>query len=545
MSDPLQIETLATAEALAKRVRQSLTVILAGLDERDGLSKAETEDLRRDLHMLLERQRLEITSEESDKAEQILEFMLRPTMEQCLNLWFGKSEETDLEILRRFGADVALASRGHYDHWALDSEVPNMLVALVILLDQFPRNMYRETAAMYACDEHCQALVKRGLRLDARERLRPIERVFLCLALTHSEVLEDQFLCMNEWDRVMADLALDDPLNIFHEIFHRHMAVIKRFGRFPHRNKILGRASTPAEEAFLSDGSFRFDLPLTRGQDGAFIFAGAVKRSVTLLGHEYETMLPKASGEKMDVLFQYDGPDTIFARVQQQLGKQGYIRIGDNVPDFAAETSTGPIRFHEFIGDSWCVLFSHPSDFTPVCTTELGETAKLAPEWAKRNVKVIGLSVDSRADHERWIADINETQGTQVAFPIIADLDRDVSMLFGMLDATNFGHGPKLGQTMTVRNVFIISPAKRVELILSYPASIGRSFDEILRVIDALQRSTKYHVATPVNWRPGDDTVVLPFISDEDAEKMFSDIGGFRKVRSYLRYVRDPSLRRL
>jgi peroxiredoxin len=172
-------------------------------------------------------------------------------------------------------------------------------------------------------------------------------------------------------------------------------------------------------------------------------------------------------------------------------------------------------------------------------------TAKLKDEWSKRNTKVIGLSVDSTEDHERWIADINETQHTQVNFPIIADKDRRVSMLFGMLDPTTFRHGSSLGETMTVRSVFIISPSKRVELILCYPAYIGRNFDEILRILDALQLSAKYRVATPANWRPGDDTVVLPFISDQEAERMFADQGGFRKVRSYLRFVRDPSLRSL
>jgi thioredoxin-dependent peroxiredoxin len=189
------------------------------------------------------------------------------------------------------------------------------------------------------------------------------------------------------------------------------------------------------------------------------------------------------------------------------------------------------------------VLFSHPADFTPVCTTEFGTTAKLAHEWSSRNVKVIGLSADSAEDHKRWIADINETQQTNVNFPIIADQDRRVSMLFGMLDPTTFRHGSSLGETMTVRSVFVISPSKRVELIVSYPAHVGRSFNELLRVLDALQLSAKHRVATPANWQPGDDTVVLPFISDEEADRMFAEQGGIRKVRSYLRYVRDPSLR--
>jgi alkyl hydroperoxide reductase subunit AhpC/uncharacterized protein (DUF924 family) len=471
--------------------------------------------------------------------------MVRPNIEECLNLWFGKSEQTDQDILNRFGTDVALASTGQYDHWALNVEYPRLLVALVIMLDQFTRNLYRDTPRMYACDAHCQRLVKRGLRVGVGARLRPIERVFLCLVLSHSEVLDDQLLCMEEWERAMEDLAPDDPLNVFHEIFHRHVAVIKRFGRFPHRNKILQRANTAAEEDFLGNSSFRFDLPLIRRPDGAFVFAGTVKkRTVKVLDHEYETLLPDLDevGHKA-FEYKYLGPDGAFTKTGEQLKRQGYIRIGDSVPDFTAETSLGPINFHEFIGDSWCVFFSHPADFTPVCTTEFGMTAKLQHEWRARNTKVIGLSVDSADDHERWIADINETQHTQVNFPIIADKDRRVSMLFGMLDPTTFRHGTGLGETMTVRSVFIISPSKRVELILSYPAFIGRNFNEILRILDALQLSAKYRVATPANWQPGDDTVVLPFISDEEAERMFADQGGFRKVRSYLRFVRDPSLR--
>jgi len=534
-------------EVLGHRIQKSLQVILAGLDERDTLSGEDIETLRRELRMLLELKRIQIATAEMDKAELVLQYMLRPSIEECLNLWFGKSEQTDQEIWNRFGADVALASKGHYDHWALDVEHPRLLVALVIMLDQFPRNMYRDTPQMYACDARCRDLVKRGLRVGAGASLRPIERVFLCLVLTHSETLDDQHLCMAEWEQAMAELAPDDPLNAFHEIFHRHVAVIQRFGRFPHRNKILQRTDTAAEEDFLNNSTFRFDLPLLRGPDGAFVFAGTVKkRTVTLLDHEYQTLLPDVDEAPRGAFeFKYLGPDKVFTRTQDQLQKQGYIRIGDSVPNFAAETSVGPIDFHDFVGDSWCVLFSHPADFTPVCTTEFGATAKLEPEWRRRGVKVIGLSVDSAEDHARWIADINDTQRTQVNFPIIADKDRRVSMLFGMLDPTTFRHGASLGETMTVRSVFIISPSKRVELIISYPAHIGRSFDEILRVLDALQLSAKHRVATPANWRPGDDTVVLPFISDEEAERLFAEQGGFRKVRSYLRFVRDPSLRRL
>ena len=534
-------------ELLGQRIQQRLQVILAGLDEREALSAGDVETLRRELRMLLKLERIQVAAAEMDKSEQVLQYMLRPSFEDCLNLWFGKSEQTDQEIAARFGADVALASNGHYDHWALDVEHPRLLVALVIMLDQFPRNMYRDTPRMYATDARCRELVRRGLRVGVGERLRPIERVFLCLVLTHSELLEDQHLCMEEWGRAMADLAADDPLNAFHEIFHRHVAVIQRFGRFPHRNKILQRANTVAEDDFLDNSTFRFDLPLVRRADGGFVFAGTVKkRTVKLLDHEYETLLPDVDETPEGAFeFKYLGPDKVFTKSHEQLQKQGYIRIGDSVPDFDAETSLGPINFHTFIGDGWCVLFSHPADFTPVCTTEFGATAKLEPEWRSRGTKVIGLSVDSAEDHERWIADINETQSTRVNFPIIADKDRKVAMLFGMLDPTTFRHGTGIGETMTVRSVFIISPAKRVELIITYPAYIGRSFDEILRVLDALQLSAKYRVATPVNWKPGDDTVVLPFISDEEAEAMFADQGGLRKVRSYLRYVRDPSLRLL
>ena len=547
LSELFSSEPPPPPELLGQRIQQRLQVILAGLDGREALSAGDVETLRRELRMLLKLERIQVAAAEMDKSEQVLQYMLRPSFEDCLNLWFGKSEHTDQEIAARFGADVALASNGHYDHWALDVEHPRLLVALVIMLDQFPRNMYRDTPRMYATDARCRELVRRGLRVGVGERLRPIERVFLCLVLTHSELLEDQHLCMEEWGRAMADLAADDPLNAFHEIFHRHVAVIQRFGRFPHRNKILQRTNTSAEDDFLENSTFRFDLPLVRGADGGFVFAGTVKkRTVKLLDHEYETLLPDVDETPEGAFeFKYLGPDKVFTRSHEQLQKQGYIRIGDSVPDFDAETSLGRINFHTFIGDAWCVLFSHPADFTPVCTTEFGATAKLEPEWRARNAKVIGLSVDSAADHERWIADINETQNTRVNFPIIADKDRKVAMLFGMLDPTTFRHGTGIGETMTVRSVFIISPAKRVELIITYPAYIGRSFDEILRVLDALQLSARYRVATPVNWKPGDDTVVLPFISDEEAEAMFADQGGMRKVRSYLRYVRDPSLRLL
>ena len=211
---------------------------------------------------------------DSAKADQVLHYMLRPSLDDCLKLWFGKATHTDQDIWQRFGDDVALACDGHYDHWALQLAHPRRLVALVILLDQFPRNVYRDTARMYACDLRCRTLVKQALAAGAGERLRPLERIFLCLALTHSEALADQHLCMAEWERIAAGLAADDPLQAFHDIFRRHVDVIERFGRFPHRNRLLARASTVAEEDFLGDGRFRFDLPLVRTPEGTYTFEG-------------------------------------------------------------------------------------------------------------------------------------------------------------------------------------------------------------------------------------------------------------------------------
>jgi alkyl hydroperoxide reductase subunit AhpC/uncharacterized protein (DUF924 family) len=529
----------------SQRIQQCLRVILAGLDEHDALFGADLEVLEHGLRLLLQSDRLQIPDEEITRGEEVLDFMLRSSMEECLTLWFGKSEETDQEIWRRFGADVGLASRGHYDHWAMSHEHPRLLVALIIMLDQFPRNIHRDTGQMYAYDARCLSLVKRGLRSGVSEKLRPAERVFLCLALTHSESVDDQHQCMLEWGSVMKELRPDDPLNVFHEIFHRHVAVIQRFGRFPHRNNILKRTTTEAEQEFLEDSTFRFDLPLVRGADGRLVFAGAVKRrTVKLLDHEYQTLMPdEHEAPKTPLEFTYAGPDAAFTRTHEQLKKQGYIRIGDVVPDFTAETSEGPLQFHEYVGDSWCILFSHPADFTPVCATELAAAARLESEWAVRGVKLIGLSVDGLNQHSRWISDIEDKHKAKVRFPLIADEDRRLSMLFGMLDPTRFGHGASLGETMTVGSVFVISPDKRVELIQTYPAHIGRSFEEILRIIDALQFSSKLQVATPADWRPGEDTVVLPFISDEEAEQMFPDQNGVRKVRSHLRFLRDPSLR--
>ena len=208
------------------------------------------------------------------------------------------------------------------------------------------------------------------------------------------------------------------------------------------------------------------------------------------------------------------------------------IRIGDTAPDFTAETTEGPIRFHEWIGDHWAILFSHPKDFTPVCTTELGYMASLKPEFEKRNVKVIGLSVDPADSHKKWAADIEETQGHALNFPLIADADRKVADLYDMIH-------PNASDTFTVRSVFVIGPDKKVKLTLTYPASCGRNFDEILRVIDSLQLTSNYSVATPVNWKHGEDVIIVPSVSDEDAKKKFPK--GWKALKPYLRVTPQPN----
>ncbi len=209
------------------------------------------------------------------------------------------------------------------------------------------------------------------------------------------------------------------------------------------------------------------------------------------------------------------------------------VRLGDIAPDFTQESTEGPIKFHDWIGDKWAVLFSHPKDFTPVCTTELGEVAKLKPEFDKRNVKAIGLSVDPLPDHKKWAGDIEETQGTKLNFPLLADADRKVSDLYGMIH-------PNANDTLTVRSVFVIGPDKKVKLTITYPASTGRNFDEILRVIDSLQLTANYKVATPVNWKHGDDCIIVPSVSDADADKAFPK--GYKKLKPYLRITPQPDL---
>lgn len=209
------------------------------------------------------------------------------------------------------------------------------------------------------------------------------------------------------------------------------------------------------------------------------------------------------------------------------------LRLGDIAPDFEQNSSAGPIRFHEYLGDSWGVLFSHPADFTPVCTTELGFTAKLADEFAKRNVKVLAVSVDPVDSHTKWIDDINDTQSTRVNFPILADDDRKISDLYDMIH-------PNASTTATVRSVFIIDPAKKIRLTLTYPASTGRNFNEILRVIDSLQLTDNHSVATPANWEDGQDVIIVPSLKDpEEIKRKFPK--GYREVRPYLRITPQPN----
>jgi alkyl hydroperoxide reductase subunit AhpC len=210
------------------------------------------------------------------------------------------------------------------------------------------------------------------------------------------------------------------------------------------------------------------------------------------------------------------------------------LQLGDTAPDFEAQTTEGPIHFHAWIENSWVVLFSHPKDFTPVCTTELGTVARLKPEFDLRGVRVIGLSVDSLPEHRAWVGDIAETQGYALNFPLIADSDRKISDLYGMIH-------PNASDTLTVRSVYVIGPDKKLKLSLTYPASTGRNFDEILRVIDSLQLTVEHSVATPADWRQGEDVIIVPSLGDEEAKKRFPD--GWKTLKPYLRIVPQPRSR--
>jgi thioredoxin-dependent peroxiredoxin len=216
------------------------------------------------------------------------------------------------------------------------------------------------------------------------------------------------------------------------------------------------------------------------------------------------------------------------------------LRLGATAPDFTAETTEGPIKFHDWIGDKWAMLFSHPKDFTPVCTTELGYVAKLKSEFDKRNMKVIGLSVDSVDDHKRWSKDIEETQGAAPNYPMIGDPDLQVAKLYDMLPAETTGGaaGRTAADNFTVRNVYIIGPDKKIRLIITYPMTTGRNFDEILRVVDSLQLTAAHKVATPANWKAGDEVIIVPAVSNEEAKTKYPD--GWKTLKPYLRLVKQP-----
>jgi alkyl hydroperoxide reductase subunit AhpC len=216
------------------------------------------------------------------------------------------------------------------------------------------------------------------------------------------------------------------------------------------------------------------------------------------------------------------------------------LRIGDTAPDFEAETTEGKIRFHDWIGDSWAVLFSHPKDFTPVCTTELGYMAKVKPEFDKRNVKIVGLSVDTKSDHEGWAKDIEETQGAAPNYPIIADADFTISKMYGMLPADTEGDAKTRTpmDNQTVRNVFVVGPDKKIKLMLIYPMTTGRNFDEVLRVIDSLQLTAEHKVSTPVNWQQGEDVIIAGSVSDDEAKEIF---GEWDSPKPYIRIVPQPA----
>ncbi|MTW13111.1 redoxin domain-containing protein [Pseudoduganella eburnea] len=217
------------------------------------------------------------------------------------------------------------------------------------------------------------------------------------------------------------------------------------------------------------------------------------------------------------------------------------LRINDTAPNFKAQTTKGPIDFHEWIGDQWAVLFSHPKDFTPVCTTELGYMAKIEPEFTKRNTKIIGLSIDPVENHSKWAADIEETQGAKVNYPMIGDTDLHVAKLYNMLPAEEPGtsDGRTAATNATVRSVFIIGPDKKIKLMLTYPMTTGRNFDEILRVLDSMQLTAKHRVATPVNWKDGEDVIIAGSVSDEEAKSIYPN--GWKAPKPYLRIVKQPS----
>src|SRR5437868_5423455 len=257
--------------------------------------------------------------------------------------------------------------------------------------------------------------------------------------------------------------------------------------------------------------------------------AGMPPRRISVEGFLLHCSLPSGSQ-----------PRVTAALTQQAIRRKVMLRINDDAPNFTADTSQGKINFHEWIGDSWAILFSHPKDFTPVCTTELGYMAGLQPEFEKRNTKIIGLSVDPVGSHSKWATDIEETQGHKVRFPMIGDPELKIAKLYDMLpaEAGETCEGRTATNNATVRTVFVIGPDKKIKLMLSYPMSTGRDFDEVLRVVDAMQLSAKHKVATPVNWKSGDDVIILPSVSDEEAKQKYP--AGWKAPRPYLRIVPQP-----
>ncbi|MDA5093731.1 DUF924 family protein [Aliiroseovarius sp. KMU-50] len=297
-------------------VSNAIHQLLSGLNNRDTLDVTDIQQLKRDLSTLAQKARPGFTSHEQLTAENIIAYTFRPTVESCLEIWFGKSQQTDDEIWRRFGADVLQASQGHYDHWALSPRHPRMFLAYIILLDQFRRNMYRDSAAMYDTDDHCLTMTRQAIRNGLVDQLQLIERVFPCLVLTHSEEVSDQELCLSEWARVQVDLAQDDPLRVFEDIFRRHHDVIRKFGRFPHRNELLGRSSSPEEQVFLDDTTFRFDLPLIRNDEGTLVF------------QEGSADLDHADLLRGKAEFSYAGPDIALTNAEREIRARGFATVG-------------------------------------------------------------------------------------------------------------------------------------------------------------------------------------------------------------------------
>jgi thioredoxin-dependent peroxiredoxin len=269
-------------------------------------------------------------------------------------------------------------------------------------------------------------------------------------------------------------------------------------------------------------GSLRIFFNPPGAKEGGFILSALIRIQA---GRSDQTLIPK---------------ETTMSTTTANETTHSVPRINDVAPDFTAETTQGPIHFHEWIGDGWAILFSHPKDFTPVCTTELGYMARLQPEFARRNTKIIGLSIDPVSSHGKWAADIEETQGAKVNYPMIGDTQLKIAKLYGMLPAGSgeTSEGRTAADNATVRTVFVIGPDKKIKLQLSYPMSTGRNFDEILRVIDSMQLTAKHKVATPVNWKQGDDVIILPAVSNEEAQQKYP--GGWKTVKPYLRVVPQP-----